>query len=310
MKVYITDNAGEQYEMPVLLSWSFVHTLGEPADSFEICCLYDASMLETLENAVRLSAEHEGEAVFSGVIDEYQIDAGARGCTVSVSGRGLAALLLDNEAEAAEYGACTLSEVLERHVRPYGIERIEAEDLLTAFGFSVESGASQWKVLKSFTMASGGIVTRFSRDGTLVISERDGALRRLDERAAYELRLRDKRYGVISEVLVKNALLGTSETVKNDEFIQRGGCARRVVNVPKKTGADAMRYTGFYQLEESKKDSRTLRLTVPELFAAFPNDLIELDIKALGVSGVFRVSTSECWADAGSSGTRLELIPH
>ena len=308
MRGFLTDHSGRVFAMPTMLSWCMCHTLGEPSDSFEVCCLYDGSMIGPLSDAVRFRAEHGGETVFRGVVDEFEVSMGERDSTVSISGRGLAALLLDNEAEAAEYGACTLAEVLSKHVRPFGITDIETDPFPSAASYSVENGASQWSVLRTFTDRVGGIVPRFSKDGTLIISSADGSWRRLDASAAYDVTYREKRYGVISEVLVKNTLAGTSETVKNADFIARGGCARRVVTVPRKTGENAMRYNGSYKIAASEAGSRLLRLTVPQLFAAFPNDLVELDLPAVGARGVYRVSGSECWADAASSGTRLELV--
>jgi len=307
---YITDYSGREYRLPAMLSWSVCHTLGEPADSFELCCLFESGMLAHLSDAVRFRGEHSGETVFNGVVDEFEVECSGAGRTVSMSGRGLAALLLDNEAEAAEYGACSLAEIITRHVKPYGVTEITADELPSVSGYSVKSGSSQWKVLSSFTDCVSGIIPRFSRDGVLVISAAKGRRLKLDTNAAYDVSYREKRYGVISEVLVKNTLRGTSATVSNDDFIARGGCARRVLTVPRKTGAESMRYTGAYQIGRSESDRVILRLTVPTLFAAFPNDAVSLSMSELGVEGEYLVRASECWADATGAGTRLELIPN
>jgi len=108
-------------------------------------------------------------------------------------------------------------------------------------------------------------------------------------------------------VLVKNKALGTSERVENTEFIQSGGCCRRVVNVPRKTRFDAMRATGEYQIAQSKADELVISLTVPQIFAAFPGDTVELCGSPLGASGQFKVNRSCCFANGERAGTEIIL---
>ena len=57
----------------------------------------------------------------------------------------LQALLLDNQAEAADYGQATLAEILRRYVTPYGVGLEKAVSLPAVQGFSVASGSSCWK---------------------------------------------------------------------------------------------------------------------------------------------------------------------
>lgn len=70
----------------------------------------------------RFWAEHGGERVFTGVVDECQVEQSGNGSVLELSGRGMAALLLDNEALGQDYGTATLEDILRDHVRPYGIQ--------------------------------------------------------------------------------------------------------------------------------------------------------------------------------------------
>ena len=116
-----------------------------------------------------------------------------------------------------------------------------------------------------------------------------------------------RRYGVFSHVLVKNRAAGLSATVENREFIDSGGLCRRVVNVPRQTGYDAMRYTGEYQIRQSKKGARETVVTLPLLFAAFAGDTVELTGTPLGAGGRFYVAESRCTGGADGARTRLTL---
>lgn len=96
---------GKVYELPALLEWRLRRTGSVPCDSFRARCLYSAEMGEALKAACRFAATENGVTRFRGVIDEWSAVCGAEGAVLTVEGRGMAALLLDNEAEAVTYQA-------------------------------------------------------------------------------------------------------------------------------------------------------------------------------------------------------------
>lgn len=299
---------GLRWRVTDFLSFDICHGLGEPCDYFEVSFLYSKDMLPMLSKVNRFKAEHGGEIVFQGVIDEYTINIDESGSTVTVSGRSLAALLLDNEAEAVSYGTVTLDTVLGNHVSPYGIGPAKKKKMPPLYVFTVNSGDSQWSVLKRYCRFSAGIEPRFSKDGTLILNDEAGKtvdLRRYV--STLKTKYVDTRYGNISEVLVKNRVTGANYTVQNTAFINRGGCARRVINVPRTSTYDSMRYTGQYQISEAARDKRYVQITVPSLFAAFPADKVRIDNTALGLGGTYKVCASHCFADENGYGTVLNL---
>lgn len=308
MTGYIIDYSGTEYRLPVLMSWEVNHTMGYPADSFVLSFVYELDMLKHLESAVRFRGSYDGKTVFYGVVDEVNVTVSKSGSTAELSGRGMAALLMDNEVESIEFEVCTLPEILRRYTAPFGIECVAADNMGTLQGYTVASGTSAWKALSRFTQCAGGITPRFTRTGELVISSNPGHHFQLDgERAALGYSLRAERYGIISEVLVKNSAMGTYETVRNSEFIAEGGMCRRVVNVPRKTGADAMRYTGDYQIKESKKEKRQLSVTLAEPFSAFPADIVTLYAPKLGFGGEYTICRTKSFADGRGCGEIITL---
>lgn len=126
--------------------------------------------------------------------------------------------------------------------------------------FTVSSGDSQWSVLKRYCRFSAGIQPRFSKDGTLILNGEAGDMVDLRNAGFFiKTRFVDTRYGNISEVLVKNRVTGASYTVENAEFKKRGGSARRVINVPRTSTYDSMRYTGQYQINEAARENAICR---------------------------------------------------
>lgn len=298
---------GDAWQIEQFISFDICHGLGEPCDYYEVSFPYDSSMLKKLSRAYRFVAVHGDETVFRGVVDEYTISISEEsGAVVSVSGRSMAALLLDNEAEAAVYGTLTLDTVIANHVKPWGIGTIRKKSMPPLYSFTVESGDSQWSILKRYCRYSCGVQPRFSKEGILILNDESGSYLSLtDDDISLGIKFRDTRYGCISEVLVKNRVTGASYTVENHALKNRGGSARRVINVPRTSGYDSMRYTGEYQITEASRGKRFARIDVPELFAAFPADRITVHSSCLGLDGTFTVSETHCYANENGYGTEI-----
>ena len=298
---------GKSYRLPILLSWTLTYTAGVPCDSMTACCPYDDSMADVLPAAARFTASQDGEIMLRGVIDAYEISLSGQGLLVTLEGRGMAALLMDNESEALTYGTATLGDILGNHVSPYGIS-CETESSLSGANYAVVSGSSQWKALRGFTHRYGGFDPYFTRDGRLVIKPLWGSGRtlRADKNTPLRsLRRREQRYGVISEMLIQDKIQGISHRVINEEFTQKGGCRRHVLYMPRST-ADERRYTGEYQIAQSALDQLEITLEVPLPFAAFPGDRLYLALEQLGPGDTYDVVESRCCLD--ESGERTEIV--
>lgn len=310
MEGRIFDAAGTAMDLPVLLRWETEHGFCSPCDCFEVEFLFEPGMLDALRAACRFSAFHDGRTVFRGVVDELTVSADGNGRTAVLRGRGLQALLLDSEAESADYYGADLDFILQRHVRALGISEIERGALAgSAAAFSVSSGESHWSVLSRFAEFCLGVRPRFSPEGVLVLDGGNGGRRlRLDgETAVSAQRFTQDRYGVLSAAVVKNRVLRSSVTVENEAFRAIGGQCVRVLNVPRHTGYDAMRHTGAYRIAKSREEFVRWRLELPGLFAAFPGDRVTAAQSPLGVTGEFLVWSSRCFADGEKSGTAVEL---
>lgn len=309
MTAYVTTAAGRTFQLPVPLSWELNYTAGVPSDSFWVRCPWQAGQGTDPAEWVRFSAAEAGETVFSGVVDECEVNQGAEGLRLEVSGRGMAALLLDNEAQAADYQTATAADILRDHVEPYGIQVAGGYRLPPVEGFSVASGSSEWQVLYDFARYHGGVAPRFDRQGRLVLSPwQDGERLVIDDKTAVtELVCREKRYGVLSEILVRDKTRQQAERMVNRTFAEQGGRCRRVLTMPGRSGYQAMRYRGEFQLQRSQAERSRLELTVPQRFFAWPGDLVRLDRTGLGCNGVYRVLEAAVELDGQGGRTRLVL---
>lgn len=250
-----------------------------------------------------------GETVFQGVVDEWETRWTDGGGTLVLSGRGLAARLLDNEAEAADYLVATAEDILRDHVEPYGVEVGDRGDLPPVSGFSVKSGSSEWQVLYDFARYYGGVAPRFDRTGRLVLAPwEDGRVLVVDGTVPVtQFVFREKRYGVLSEILVRDKTRLAVERVVNQDFAQRGGMCRRVMTMPGRAAYQAMRYSGGFQISRSESERVRAEVTVPRLYFAWPGALIQLERPGFGRNGVYRVLESTVSAGADGGETLLVL---
>ncbi len=242
--------------------------------------------------------------VFTGVVDDYEIRMDKKGLLVEMTGRGLAALLLDNQVRAAEYVRAQLEDILSTYVRPYGIVNIRAAAMPPVERFVVETGYTCWQVLAGFCRHSAEIFPRFLPDGTLVLGETEKIqIVRLRQGRCISAALSDSRYGLSSRQILVNTRTGQQIAAENSEFLRRGGSCVKVQGLTGNKVRATWR-TAAQRLEDARRDKHLIEVCVPGSFTARPLDRVELTLPAMGVEGVFTVQTAESvCGDAGVSCT-------
>lgn len=284
------------YNLPTLLSWNVTHTGGVPCDSYSVTFLYQKEMAPVLRMAAGFMGMESGQIVTRGIVDEYTVDWGNDGITATITGRGYAARLLDNESRPVTYQDATLAEIVRCHVTPYGVACREIANVRANSVYTVAAGVSQWKALADFCKTYGGFLPRFSVDGTLLATPNQASGKKLviqDSDPILACTLREDHYGVLTEALIIDKTRNVSYSVKNQDMINKGGQCRRVIYTPGQSTWAAMRYTGEYQIEKSREEEQLITVKLPGSFLAFPEDRVSLTLKRLGVTGMFRVAEAE-----------------
>ena len=309
MTAYVTDCRQVRWTLPRPVAWRLEYTAGAPCDSFWLRCVWEENNTTRPADWVSFTAEHEGERVFTGLVDECEVSITDRGRLLEVSGRGMAALLLDNEALGQDYQVATQKDIVRDHVRPYGITVAPGGGLPAVSQFSVATGSSEWSVVYEFARYYGGVAPRFDREGRLVLTGWEGGQERLvdDSVPLIALVRRDKRYGVLSQVLVRDRWSGAVEKVDNRDFVSAGGRARRVITMPERSTYKSMRYSGQFQLDKSASELRRMEVTVGQPFWAWPGDLVAVRRRGLDWNGTYRAVQVTVGMDGGGCWSRLEL---
>lgn len=296
------------FDLPPLTAWKVTYTGTVPCDSYSVTFPYEPEMAEALHLAAGFLAMDGETVLLRAIVDEYTVDLTAQGLTATVTGRGYAARLLDNESRPVTYQGTTLAEIVRCHVTPYGVSAAEIADVSATSVFTAAAGSSQWKVLEDFCRTYGGFSPRFRRDGKLLAAPEKEPERRLilgTDAPVLSCTIREDHYGILTEVLVIDKTRNLSYSVRNQDMIDRGGQCRRVVYTPGQSTWAAMRYTGEYQIARSREEEWSAVLQLPGGFQAFPGDVVRLDLKFLGLAGEYRVAEAEntASADAGETMT-------
>lgn len=309
MTGYVTTAAGDRMQLPVLLAWELNYTAGVPCDSFWLRIPWDQGQQSDPADWCGFIAEEAGRRMFTGVVDECELTWDDQGCRMEISGRGMAARLLDNEAVGQDYGVATMEDILRDHVAPLGVQTAGRGNFPAVERFSVDSGSSVWSVLYEFARYHGGVTPRFDREGRLVLEgwTDSESLLLTDVVPVTELTLRKRRYGVLSEIWVRDRTRKTLEKVENTEFQAKGGCCRRVMTMPGRESFKAMRYSGQFQLDKSAAELCRLEVSVPIAFYGKPGDLLRIQRKEQELNGRYRVVECQVRCDAQGVRTVLEL---
>lgn len=308
IECWVSLGDGSRVTLPQAVRWEFSYGTGVPCDSFFVRCLWQTGQERLLSKACRFYAQWEGQRVFTGVVDEFSCVCSGEGLYLEVSGRGMAALLLDNEAMPAQYQLATRADIVNDHVTPYGVETVGGWSLPPVSEFTVASGVSEWSVLYEFACYHGGVVPRFDPMGRLVLDgHSDGqTLRITGDTAVSGWEYREERHGVLSQVAVRRRSSWDTQWISDPDFLAEGGCARRVVTVPNATGSAAMRYSGDYQLRASRSGRVRLTLTAAGAFLAWPGQLVEVALPECGANGTYRVAQTE--VACGQEGLTTTLV--
>ena len=309
MTAYVTDAKQVRWALPRPVAWRLEYTAGVPCDSFWLRCVWDENNTTRPEDWVGFTAEYQGERVFTGVVDECEVSVTGQGRLLELSGRGMAALLLDNEALGQDYQVATQLDIIRDHVKPYGISVASKGKLPPVSQFSVSTGSSEWSVVYEFARYYGGVAPRFDREGRLVLTGWDDSEERVvdDSVPLISLVRRDKRYGVLSQVMIRDRWGGTAETVTNKKFAAAGGRARRIITLPAKNAYKSTRYSGQFQLDKSASELFRMEVTIGQPFCAWPGDLVTVRRKGLDWNGQYRAVQVTVGMDGAGRWSRLEL---
>lgn len=305
MKGYVTLAGGGTLALPEFTAYSLRHTDGTSADSFEVSFPTRTGVLAAVRKNRGFYCMDGSTVAFCGVIDEIEVSCD-NACLTTLCGRGMAALLMDNQVEGAEFYNLDLDTVLSRYVRPYGISSISVQGgpwrtKLVRVG----SGCTCQKLLQGFCLHAGAPRPRFLPNGTLCISAQANRYAIGSDDILTAAR-RFCRYGVKNRQKVLDLTARTARTAEDAALtaldIHAQGIATR-------SGAftDLTERTAAQRLYENAEDADLLELVLPGNHGAQPCDTVSVTLACVDTGGEFTVREVCRRFDGNSIKTELIL---
>lgn len=298
---------GKRVLLPPLLQWSVCRTDGDPCGSFRLRVCMAEKSAQILDKVLEIRCREGAKTVFAGVVDDAEILVSEDGIFLEMTGRSMAAKLLDNQVRAQEFVSAQLTDILKTYVYPYGIDKVDADRMDAVPQFVVETGYTCWQVLAGFCRHSADIFPRFSADGTLILKKNaDRARFRILPEQILSLRDGHSRYAAASKQTLINTRNGQLQTAVNEAFTNSGVKRERVAALTG-TKLRANFRTAQQRIDDTAKLTRQVQIELLGSFLAEPCDLVELSVPQIGLSGVFSVQAVKSGFDDTGRKCTLDL---
>lgn len=227
VKLHAKDALGLAVSLPEPARMVCEQAFDVPADALE--AVFPVTGLTAARELAELALELDGTEVFRGVVDEQLVRTDGDGVMMTVRARGMAAVLLDNEAIPQAFERPSLLDMYNAHLRQYGFRGLlyNRNAVLTSYG--VAKGKSEWQAFEGFCRQALGVRPRVE-DGYVTVRPRAPGrtfvLSNSGGLAYSALEVKIKRYGVISRVILKSAA-GIYDTPVENRAAQLAGIRRK-----------------------------------------------------------------------------------
>lgn len=308
MIFYLTDIRSNIHRIDKPLKIKLRSDFDTPADSLYL----KSAVFENMPELCFIRAEHNGETVFEGIIDEEIYSADEKGLTLEISARSRAAVLLDNEAIPAVYFMPSFKDIFEMHAKSYGVKGYIGNARCKG-SFTVKKGMSEWSVIDSFAKNIMGTVPRISPDMILIAdySKSDKSHTISNQlncavRFSYA-KLKNMRYGIVSSVAAKlESLDGYNAVIVNEAAAQRKIVSRRLINLSNLPEWEK-EFKAKRIIEKSENESFTLSVKIPSYRNFSVNDRVCFYDGVLGDFDNLKVWSTQYVSDEKEQYVLLEL---
>jgi len=279
LKLTAINLAGGHFSLPPPISLQCTSAYDIPADGFE--GVFPAQQLYGCGELTALTMELEGKTMFDGLIDEQVLSKNGKGEFLTLKARSRAAVLIDNEAIPQTFYRANLWDIYNAHCKQYGFRGLLCDRNPTLSAFTVPKGRSEWQALESFCRQTLGVMPYIS-DGYIAARKRPTGQRMILSNSVAggarfsALQVCNKRYGVISKVILKSDSKLYDTAVYNPSSEQLAIRRKRYISPPKewagdpRTGADRL-------MRDSMLKKLLVTATLPGLTAVSVGDRVSIE---------------------------------
>lgn len=208
--------------------------------------------------------------IFTGIADKQTVTCNKNGAVLTIQGRSMAALLLDNEAMPCNYYMPDNMVMEINHLKPFGISAEDKSASPYEESISVGKGVTHWEVIEEFCRCKYNSFPRITEEGTAVLSgdlSAENLMFSNDEGDRgipfTDITIKETRCKMLSDIYVRNDVNSSSYslTLNNPLALSKGVNRVRYLNVLDRD--DITVYHGEKMIENSNKDFFEITLTCP-----------------------------------------------
>lgn len=260
LRCFLEDSQGIMHSLENLTKLKVSCSENVPAHSLRLV----TSAMEDRE-FLRVHLYEDDECIFVALVDEQIVSAGENSNTELIC-RSMAAVLLDNEAKAANFVNPCSELIFKAYAKPYGFVEYIGEDVCFAGNFVVGNGMSCYQVLEEFSKGALGKSVKIKGDTVCFeVTEEKEPLFFSNESQGIPFtefsysRLPCRR---ISKIFVKTEPQGDYDTIVADEDAALKGIIReRYMDVSDISDRSLME--AHEAISEAHKSSREITLVCP-----------------------------------------------
>lgn len=237
-----------------------------PADDISI--MFPVS--KRIPSISRFVLSSDDRTIFTGIADKQVLTCNKNGSVLTVQGRSMAALLLDNEAMPCNYYMPDDMVIKINHLKPFGIN-LENESISPyEESISVGKGVTHWEVIEEFCRRKYNSFPRITERGTAILNGKISTEDLLFSNCENDrgipftsITVKETKCKMLSEVYVRNdgSSSSYSLTLNNPLALSKGVSRVRYLNAVDRD--DITVSHGEKMIKNSNKDFFELTLTCP-----------------------------------------------
>lgn len=263
MNVFAITEGGEKVMLPQPVSLCINCETDVPADDITI-----TFAMNSVPPLAFLTVTENGSNIFMGIVDEQEKTIGADGTLIKITGRSMAALLLDNEAKPTNYTNLSDEVLFYNHIEPYGLTGFLGDDASYIGNMSIDKGVTQWQVVEDYCGKKYNTVPRINEEGIAVlngsISQKKLLFSNTIKRGMpyVSCKIKTKRHSMLSHIYVRTSPAdGYTTTLINTTAVKKGVMRRRYLNVADMKGRTLD--IGDKMIEKSNQGNLIVTLCCP-----------------------------------------------
>ena len=316
MQITVTDkNNNKMHQVKGLEGYEIDNSMDIPAGKFSLILSNAAGALAKIfrPNFI-VQISEEDTIILKGSIDVVSVITGETGSFVQLSGRSMAAVLLDNDAAPQTYQSLNLEGFIKKIAEPYGFTSFEVDSTAGIAKIVVDDGMSEWDMINREAYSELGMIPWVAADGTIVCKKTD-----LNADADYrfgndvenathweELKIRDHLTDVKSELWGKNYQMNDFVVEKDADLIAAGFKRRSIIKYSTETREQIGKKLK-HELKERKKGCYEISLTVRGSKSFLPGKIAYLHDTINGIDGKFLVAGVTQTKDVNGTKTSIRL---